>query len=337
MNTTGAKSGSISLMFGVPQGSVLGPILNTLYKCPLGQICANQVQYHLYADDQQIYLRFKPGHVGAQLAQDDCIHQMERCIEEIRIWMARNMLKVNDEKTEFIIFGTHQQLKNNITINIGSENIIPAQHVRNLGLLMDRFCKHVKHINHLSSSLCYQLRNIHNIRGKLDFNTAKTVVKVLILSKLDYYNSLLAETPECHLSQLQCVQNMACRVVHNLRKYDHVSASMYSLHWLKVRERITYKIAYLVHCCKMRLAPQYLIDVLPTVTHNCSLRSLISGNIPSAKCWTSLVSEGSFSAVGPKIWNSLPPGVWFKKSSGGFRKGLKHYSSDNHTWQTCPF
>ena len=64
MNTTGAKSDSISLKFGVPQGSVLGPILFTLYTSPLGQICSNKVHYHLYADDQQIYLHFKPGPAG---------------------------------------------------------------------------------------------------------------------------------------------------------------------------------------------------------------------------------------------------------------------------------
>ena len=66
-----------------------------------------QVQYHLYADDQQIYLSFKPGPTGVQSAQDDCILHIERCTEEIRDWMSGNMLKLNDDKTEFIIFGTH--------------------------------------------------------------------------------------------------------------------------------------------------------------------------------------------------------------------------------------
>ena len=72
-NTTGVKSDSISLKFGVPQGCVLGPILFTLYTYLLGQICTKQVQYHLYADDQQIYLSFKPGPAGVQSAQDYCI------------------------------------------------------------------------------------------------------------------------------------------------------------------------------------------------------------------------------------------------------------------------
>ena len=316
INTTGAKL-----------GSVLGPTLFTLYMCLLGQICAIQVQCHLYADDQQIYLSFKLGPAGVQSAQDDCIHCMERCIKEIRNWMARYMLKLNDEKTEFIIFEICQQLKkiDNITIGIGNKNIIPAEHVRIVGFLMDKLCKNTKHINYLSSSLCHQLRNIWSIRGKLDFDAAKTVVQALILSKLHYCNSLLVGAPECHLSWLQPVQNMACRVVCNLRKYDHVSRSMYSLHWLRVRECITYKIAYLVHCCKMGSAPQYLIDVLPIATHNCSLRSSTSGNLPLAKCRTSLASEGSFSPAGPKIWNSIPPGVQSKKSSDGCRKCLKTF------------
>ena len=109
--TTGAKLESMSLKFGVPQGSVLGPIFFTLYTCPLSQICAKHVLYDLCVDDQQIYLSFKPGPTRMWSAQEDCILWMEKCIEEIRNWMGINMLKLNDDKTEFIIFGTHQQLK----------------------------------------------------------------------------------------------------------------------------------------------------------------------------------------------------------------------------------
>ena len=190
---------------------------------------------------------------------------------------------------------------------------------------MDKLCKNTMHVNKFSSSLHHQLKNIQNIRGKLDFEAAKTVVQALILSKLDYCNSLLVGTPECHLSQLQCIQNVACRVVCNLRKYDHVTASMKSLHWLRVRECISYKIACLVHWCKVGTAPQYLVDLLPMTTHSHSLRSSTSGNLQSAKWRTSLVKEGSFSSAGPKIWNSILPNIQAQKSRDSFRKGLKAY------------
>ena len=111
------------------------------------------------------------------------------------------MLKLNNDKTEFIIFGIHQQLKkiDHITIGIGSENIVPIEHVRNLGFFMDKLLKNTTH-NKLSSLSCHQHKNIQNIKGKHDFEAAKTVVQALILSKLDFCNSLLVGTPECCLS-----------------------------------------------------------------------------------------------------------------------------------------
>ena len=194
--TTGAKLGNMCLKFGVPQGSVLGPILFTLYTCPLSQICAKHVLYHLYADDQQIYLSFKPGPTWVQSAQDDCVLWIERCIEEIRNWMAMNMLKLNDDKTEFIIFGTHQQLKkiDYITIRICSENIVPIEHVRNLGFLCTSSAKTP------CTSTNFPLHCV------ISLGTSRTLEINMILrqpnqwSKLDYCNLLLVGTPECHLS-----------------------------------------------------------------------------------------------------------------------------------------
>ena len=106
-----AMSSPVALSFGVPQGSVLGPILFTLYSCTLGSICTkHDINYHMYADDQQIYLSFKPSKAGDK---ENCIRILEMCISEIREWMIVNKLKLNDDKMEFIVFGYIQQLSKN--------------------------------------------------------------------------------------------------------------------------------------------------------------------------------------------------------------------------------
>ena len=126
-------SSPIVLSFGVPQGSVLGPILFTLCTSPLGSICIkHDINYHMYADDQQIYLSFKPSKAGDK---ENYIKRLEMCISEIKEWMIVNKLKLNEDKMEFIVFGTKQQLSKigEISINIGSVQVQPVDHVRNLG------------------------------------------------------------------------------------------------------------------------------------------------------------------------------------------------------------
>ena len=92
----GAISDPKCLVRGVPQGSVLGPIIFSLYTTPLGDICrSHHIKFELYADDQQLYLSFKPTGECSQLI---CISSLENCISDIRTWMGLNMLKLNDEK-----------------------------------------------------------------------------------------------------------------------------------------------------------------------------------------------------------------------------------------------
>ena len=175
------------------------------------------------------------------------------------------MLKLNDDRTEFINFGTCQQLAkiSDITITIGSTKIHSVEEVRNLGYCMDKILKNMAHVNKLTATVFHNLRNIKWIQSKLDLDSTETIIQALILSNLDYCNALLPGSSRILLTKFQCIQNMACRIVCNLQKFNHITRPMYDLHWLHIQERIDYKIACIMFKCHRGTAPQYLIDLLP--------------------------------------------------------------------------
>ena len=172
------------------------------------------------------------------------VSQWEACIEDSRQWMSSNMLKLNDDKTEFVIFGTRQQLAkmNTIHICIGDTLVALVDCIQNLGFFMDKFLKNANHVNKLVSQLFYTQAGIGRTHDKLDLESAKTIVQALVLSMFDYFNFLLAGSAQYQLDKLQCIENMVCRVVCQLKNFDLVRNSMESLHWLKVWGCIVFKL-----------------------------------------------------------------------------------------------
>ena len=134
----GTTSASTPLTYGVPQGSVGGPLLFSLYLSPITQIFQkHNIQYHCYADDIQLYLSFPPSKTELATA----INKLESCIDELKSWMESNGLKLNDSKSEFLVVGSQQMLSKvgseTCKIRIGQSSVSPSKTVRNLGVMFD--------------------------------------------------------------------------------------------------------------------------------------------------------------------------------------------------------
>ena len=118
---------------------------------------------------------------------------------------------------------------------------------------------------------------------------------------------------------------MSCQVICNIRKHDHISSAMKNLHWLRIPERIAYKLCLLVYKCRNNLTPQYLSDLLQSRPSSRLLRSSQSDSIYAAYFKNSQCQLPSFSSAGPRAWNALPATIKTAQSLDTFKTLLKTY------------
>lgn len=205
------SSSSARLECGVPQGSILGPALFSIYMLPLAAICKkHNVSYHLYADDTQLYLPIKMG-------ENSVLQSFFTCFNEIKEWLAGNFLHLNESKTEVVVFGPLSVCESTIN-NLGSIKPKVHSHVKNLGVTFDTELKFDKQINSVVKSGFYQLRNIAKLKPFLSFKELETVINVFIMSRLDYCNSLYSGVSQASIARLQLVQNAAARLLTGTKK-----------------------------------------------------------------------------------------------------------------------
>ena len=194
----GVLSDRFGINFGVPQGSCLGPLLFVIYSSKLFNIVNKHLpNVHAYADDTQLYLAFKPGNHANETA---AVSSIQSCIRDLQNWMLIDKLKLNPDKTEFLILGTRQQLEKVITSHlvVGESRICPSTKVKNLGSWFDPNLNMISHINNICSSSFYYLYNIRRIRKYLSRQSAISLIHAFIASKLDYCKSFIWPSYNSH-------------------------------------------------------------------------------------------------------------------------------------------
>ena len=224
----GQLSGILRLVFGVPQGSVLGPLLFLLYTAELLDIIKDQgMKAHSYADDTQV-------HVSTGAADvETAVQRFVSCTEKIESWMSSNRLKMIADKTQVIWIGSRQQLaKVDIKeFQLLSANILFSTTVSNLGVHLDSRLTMQDHVAAMCRSCFFQLRQLRTIRSSLTTDAAKTLAQAFVGGRLDYCNSLLYGVSGELLRRLQSVQNAAARFItwYSEIRSHHASVAQPSL------------------------------------------------------------------------------------------------------------
>ena len=301
------NSKSVPLLFGVPQGSVIGPILFIIYLSPLGDICRKYgLSFHIYADDTQLYISFRP--IDSRKVLFSTSGDLQKCLKDIASWMVLNKLKNNGDKLEAMITGTKQQLSkiDFDSVFINDIEVKLSKQVRNLGVIFDSELTMAPQVTSLCRASFLQLRDLRAIRKHLDIDTAHTAVRAFVSSKLDYCNALFYGINKKQLHRLQCVQNVAAKLVKGARKYDHVTPILVELHWLPLAERVEYKCTLLAWKAVNDQAPEYLQELISADDNGRHHRSKDKHLLYDPR--TKLVSGGdrSFTKYAPVLWNNLP-------------------------------
>ena len=267
-------------------------------------------EHHLLSDFQSAYRKGYSTKTSLMKMTNDIFWSMERKqVANIASWMDTMHLKLNPDKTEFIMFGYRNQLDKCKTsyVTISGSTIPESPSVKYLGVTLDKNLNLKEHILTKCKSAIANFVRIRNIQQYLTTDACSTLVLGLCISHLDYANTLYYGLPDKTISNLQIVQSMCAKLTLRKSKYDSTTDALLHLHWLPIKQRINFKIATITHKCIYGTTPQYLKDLLILAPNPRSLRSSNDRTkliIPFTRCKT--FAAQSFSIAAPMIWNQLP-------------------------------
>ena len=198
------------------------------------------------------------------------------------------------------------------------------KHLKNLGVIFDENMSWVKHINKTVCKAYNSLRTLYRFKRFLSEGAKKSLCESLVLSHFNYCDCLFPSLTKSLVEKIQKVQNSCVRFIYNLRKYDrdHISPLLQKLGWLNMSNRQLLHSYVIMFKIDKKLAPQYLIDLIPRnlSIHNYNTRA--ANEFRNCKC-NLATKQNSFFPKIPSLYNKLPVTIKGCKTISSFKKQCK--------------
>ena len=303
---------------GVPQGSILGPVLFNIYINDL-PLMTNICSLESYVDDSKLYISFPMKDI------DIIAEQLTEDLRRIAAWCCANSLLINPDKTKLLLLGTRQMLRSapeDFHVTLLGKQLHPVSSAKDLGVTIDASLTYDEHVSNVVSSCTASLCQINRIKHILDRQTLITMFDALVFSKLYYCSSVWANTSKKNLEKLQRVQNFAARIITGTKKHEHISPVLRELNWLPVHLTVQYRDTVMAFKCMKGLAPSYLCEKFRkrSEVHSRATRNNNMLNVPFFK---SASGQRTFHYRATKLWNAMSDDMKNYDHIGPFKHSLK--------------
>jgi hypothetical protein len=323
-----SESTTRKVQYGVPQGSLLGPLFYALYTSDIESLIKNHhgMNVQMYADDVQLYIGFLDNNKSCT---EDVLM---KCLTDIQNWMNDSFIKLNVQKTQFIVISPRyaNMLTRSPQLNIlfNEEPILTSNSLKILGIHLTTGFDFKMFINKKVSVCSFHLRNLRNISKSLPTSAKIILVVNLILTTLDYCNVILVGTTDKDIKPLQKTMNSAVRFIFNLRRREHITPFLFKLHFLPIRQRINFKTCVMAFKIKRKLSPDYLMDLFDDFvpTTSTQLRVGMGRDQTMFARWDKSYNDNLIFCKLVTTWNNLPYNLRKIETITEFKTKLKtHY------------